>query len=57
MFGNKIKKINRNKQIFKRKKVLQKYTMPKEEHFCVCENQQEKPDANHRTLTMRIISI
>ena len=57
MFGNKIKKININKQIFKRKNVHQKYTMPKEEHFCVCENQQEKPDANHRTLTMRIISI
>ena len=26
MFGNKIKKINRNKQIFKRKNVHQKYT-------------------------------
>jgi len=34
MFGNKIKKINRNKQIFKRKNVHQKYTMPKEGHFC-----------------------
>lgn len=33
----------------------QVYKVPKEEHFCAWGNQQENPDANHRTLTKRII--